>query len=98
MTTFNMPLEADVKSFLQKIYDCTQTERAKVIGAWVLIPFTLMMANRGIKDLGLETYRIVQSSTFWESFPFVVAFAAMLCAAGCFRVRCAELKRKHKLF
>ncbi|MNH30475.1 hypothetical protein D3C79_907710 [compost metagenome] len=93
-----MPLEADVKSFLQKLYDCTQTERAKVIGAWVLIPFTLAMANRGIKDLAVETYRIVQSSTFWESFPFVVALAAMLCAAGCFSVQCAELKRKHKRF
>ncbi len=37
MLTFNMPLEADVKSFLQKLYDCTQTECAKLIGAWVLI-------------------------------------------------------------
>jgi hypothetical protein len=92
------PLEANMKPFLRKLFGCTQTESAKVIGAWVLIPFTLAMANRGMKNLALVTYEIFQTRSFWHSFPYVVAFAAMLCAAGCFRVESVKLKRKHKLF
>ncbi|WP_095064593.1 hypothetical protein [Pseudomonas sp. Irchel s3f19] len=87
-----------MKSLLQKLFDCTQTELAKAIGAWVVIPFALAMANRGMEDLALVTYEIVQAKSCWQSFPYVVAFAAMLCALGCFRIQTAKMKRKHKLF
>ncbi|MFA7894822.1 hypothetical protein [Pseudomonas putida] len=87
-----------MKPLLRKLLDCTQTELAKAIGAWMIIPFTLAMANRGMKSLALVTYDIFQTRSFWHAFPYVVAFAAMLCAAGCFRMESVTLKRKHKLF
>ncbi|KGI92876.1 hypothetical protein MD26_12380 [Pseudomonas sp. H2] len=97
MTVLNSPSEADVKRILQKLFDDTQTNLARAIGAWVLIPFTLAMSTRGMNDIALTPSEIFQSRPFSASFPYVVAFAAMLCVAGCFRVWSAKLKRENTL-
>jgi hypothetical protein len=98
MIALNMPPEANMKSYLRKLFDCTQTKGAKVFGAWVLIPGILVKANEGALDLIRVTYNLVQSTTFWESFAYVATCAAVIMVTGCFKTEVAKMRKEHKPF
>ncbi|WP_349987561.1 hypothetical protein ABMQ39_09565 [Pseudomonas alloputida] len=98
MIALNMPLEANMKSYLRKLFDCTQTKEAKVFGAWVLIPWMLGMASKGMWDLAWATNALVQGMSFWQSFPYVAACAVVFALTGCGKMVSIQLRREHKLF
>ncbi|MFG0459346.1 hypothetical protein ACF8GG_08280 [Pseudomonas sp. yb_1] len=83
---------------LRKLYECTQSPQAKVIGAWLLIPGALSMAIKGMWDLAWATIEVTQGMTLWESFPYVASCAVVFALTGCAKMISMQLRREHKLF
>lgn len=83
---------------LRTLFSCTQTKQAKVLGAWVLIPGCLAMANKELWTLAVMTNELVHSMTFWQSFPYIAACATVFATAGCFKMVATQIRREHPLF
>ncbi|MBK5009451.1 hypothetical protein IAE33_001311 [Pseudomonas sp. S60] len=75
----------------------TQTQHAKVLGAWVLIPGCLAMAGKGMRKLAGATQELILGMTLWESFPYVAACATVFVVTGCFKQVASQLRRKHPI-
>lgn len=82
---------------LRELFKYTQSKQAKVIGAWVIIPWCIAMASKDMWKLAVATSEVIQGMTFLESFPYVVACATVFAVTGCFKIISIQLRRKHPL-
>ncbi|AQW68228.1 hypothetical protein B2J77_08385 [Pseudomonas parafulva] len=82
---------------LCELFRYTQTQQAKVFGAWVLIPGCLAMAGKEMWKLAGATHELIHGMTFWESFPYVAVCATVFVVTGCFKQVTNQLRRRHPI-
>lgn len=96
LMTFKAPMEAKVK-ILRELFSYTQTQQAKVLGAWVIIPGCLAMAGKEMWSLAVATQELIHGMSFWESFPYVASCATVFAITGCFKMVVIRLRREYPL-
>lgn len=82
---------------LRELFKYTQSKQAKVLGAWVIIPWCIAMASRDMWKLAVATNEVIRGMKFLESFPYIAACATIFAITGCFKMVSIQLRREHPL-